>query len=421
MMKKWFYILIAALAFHSCSDDEPEKSIEPDNASGMTVLAYLVANNNLNGYLRTNISAMYDGLSDMTQSATLLVYWDGQSSIKVGENNSYSNPVILKYETDGEGNINGQPTLDATATVEDVLALAEVVKEYPSQLSTSQTVMAQVLKDMVGMTKTEKVGLVAGSHGSAWVNSIFPYSGRSFGQDGSGTDNTLLISEMAEAMKTAGKTFDFLLFDACMMGSAEVCYELKDVVNYQIVSVVDIPAAGFPYEDMMSCLYAGDVAGYKQACQVYLDNYRYLAQSSSNAWGTVSLIDSKELDALASLVKEQVVGHKDVLADYDVSGLQQYGLNPSASGFKYISVDMKQLVAELNGGAVPATFQTQLDKVVLYADCLENTTYFNVDKANYCGMGMYVPVSTRSGWNDYFKTIDWYTAAGWNEVTFSWE
>lgn len=419
MIKKRLFSLAMVLAVCSCSDDEPSMPVEPDSASDMTVMAYLVADNNLNSYLRTNISAMYDGLADVTQSAALLVYWDGQSAIKLEDGKSYSNPVILKYENDGKGNINGRPVLDAGATVEDVLALAEVVKEYPSQVSTAPTVVTQVLKDMVSMTNTDKVGLVAGSHGSAWVNSIFPYNGRSFGQAAS--DNTLLIPDMADAMKATGKTFDFLLFDACMMGTAEVCYELKEVTNYQIVSVVDIPAAGFPYEDMMSCLYAGNADGYKQACQTYLNTYRNLAQFSSNAWGAVSLVDSKELDALASLVKEQVVGHKDTLANYDVGGLQQYGLNPAATGFKYISVDMKQLMTDLNGGTLPTAFQTQLDKVVLYADCLENTVYFKIDKDNYCGMGMYVPVSTRSAWNRYFKTIDWYTAAGWNEVTFSWE
>lgn len=418
-MKKWLFSLAMVLAVCSCSDDEPSMLVEPDNASDMTVLAYLVADNNLNSYLRTNISAMYDGLADVTQSAELLVYWDGQSAIKLEGGKSYSNPVVLKYENDGKGNINGRPVLDAGATVEDVLALAEVVKEYPSQVSTAPTVVTQVLKDMVSMTNTNKIGLVAGSHGSAWVNSIFPYNGRSFGQAAS--DNTLLIPDMADAMMATGKTFDFLLFDACMMGTAEVCYELKEVTNYQIVSVVDIPAAGFPYENMMSCLYAGNVDGYKQACQTYLDTYRDLAQLSSNAWGTVSLVDSKELAGLASLVKEQVVGHKDALANYDVSGLQQYGLNPAATGFKYISVDMKQLMTDLNGGILPIAFQTQLDKVVLYADCLENTVYFKIDKDNYCGMGMYVPVSTRSTWNQYFKTINWYTAVGWNEVTFSWE
>ena len=34
--------------------------------------------------------------------------------------------------------------------------------------------------------------------------------------------------------------FDFVLFDACMMGCAEVYYELKDAARYCIASVLDI-------------------------------------------------------------------------------------------------------------------------------------------------------------------------------------
>jgi hypothetical protein len=36
-------------------------------------------------------------------------------------------------------------------------------------------------------------------------------------------------------------------------------------------------------------------------------------------------------------------------------------------------------------------------------------------------LGIYIPVSARPKWNTYFKTLDWFTASGWNEVTFSWE
>jgi len=36
-------------------------------------------------------------------------------------------------------------------------------------------------------------------------------------------------------------------------------------------------------------------------------------------------------------------------------------------------------------------------------------------------LGIYVPVEARPKWNTYFKTLDWYTAAGWSEVDFSWD
>lgn len=413
-MKKYLWMLLAVCSLCACSSDDTPQP-EPKASATTTALVYLVADNNLDSYLATNVAAMYDGLSDLDVAASVLIYWDGRTSI-----GGSSSPAILRYTTDGYGNINGYPCLDETATLDDVLALAEVVKEYPSQLSTDKAVMSQVLKDMVKLVTTEKMGLIAGSHGSAWINSIYGHS-RSFGQDGSGTDNTILIPDMAEAMASTGRTFDFLLFDACMMSTAEVCYEFKDVTNYQIVSVVDIPAAGFPYESMLKYLCGGTLADYKQVCQTYISYYREESLTNSSLWGAISLVDSKEMDNLTAAIKEQIVSHKEDLADYDTNGLQHYGLNTSATGFKYISFDVEQFVRELNGGVVPTPFQAQLYKTVVYTDFIEDTYYFNIDGDNYCGLGMYIPVESRPKWNEYFKTLDWYTVAGWNQVDFSWE
>ena len=157
----------------------------------MTILAYLVANNDLDDDLLANIGAMYDGLAEMDQQATLLVYWDGKTAM--GTNNAKH--LILKYQTDGKGNINGLPAIDINAPLDDVLEVGEIVKEYDTQYSVDKMVMAQVLKDMVEMAPTHKLGLVFGSHGSSWLNSI--YTSRAFGQDGSG-DNTMPIPDMVQ-------------------------------------------------------------------------------------------------------------------------------------------------------------------------------------------------------------------------------
>ena len=413
-MKKLFLLLSAACLMASCSSNDDPAPKPADNAP-LTVLGYFVANNNLDDELSANIGAMYDGLAKMTKPATFLVYWDGKTAL--GE--STATHAILKYETDGKGNINGVAALDDTYTLDDVLALAVVAKEYTTQLSTDKTVMARVLKDMISLSPTERVGLVAGSHGSAWTNSIF--TSRSFGQDGSGTDNTILIPDMAEALKTTGRTFDFLLFDACYMGSAEVCYEFRDAADYQIVSALEVPAYGFPYEEMMPDLYEGTVSGYQKVCKAYTDYYTALYTSGYNAWATVALVDSKEMASLAAEVKKQITTHTDALSDYNVSGLQEYGKNSGPN----ILFDMQQFVGSLNGydATLTADFDAQLAKTVLYKGCLENAkpSYFSIDADNYCGLGMYVPVSSRSAWNTYFKTTDWFTVAGWNEVEFGWD
>lgn len=412
-MKKLFLLLTFVSLFTACKDDDGPSGGKKENAP-VTVMGYFVADaSGIEDDIFRNIAAMYDGLALMKKPATLLVYWDGS-----GDYGQWEDPVILRYTTDGKGNVNGQKQLPEDATANEVVDLAEVVKQYPSQLSVDKSVMTQVLKDMIAVSPTERVGLVAASHGSAWTNSIF--MSRSFGQDGKGTDNTMLVSDMADAMKATGKKFDFLLFDACFMGTAEVCYDLRDVADYQIVSVMEVPAYGFPYESSLDYLYEGTVDGYKKICQAYTDFYKQRYENGNQAWGTIALVDSKEMEGLADATRAEIVEHKDVLGnDFDESDIQEYG----KQGGRGIAYDLGQLMAVLNNGTMPNAFADQLNKTVLYKSCLEiaNPSSYKVDAANYCGLGVYIPIRYNDNWNDFFKTISWYTVAGWNEVTFSWD
>jgi hypothetical protein len=411
-MKKLFLLLTFVSLFTACSNSDEPSGGKNENAP-LTVMAYFVANaSGIEDDIFTNVAAMYDGLALMKKPATLLVYWDGSGSY-----GNWEDPVILRYTTDGKGKINGKKPLSADATVEEVVDLAEVVKEYPSQLSTDKGVMTQVLKDLIALSPTEKVGLVAASHGSAWTNSIF--MSRSFGQDGKGTDNTILIKDMADAMKQSGKKYEFLLFDACFMGTAEVCYDFRDVTDYQIVSVMEVPAYGFPYENALDGLYEGTVNGYKKICQEYVDFYIDRLSQGYSAWGTIALVDSKQMQGLTDVVKTEIVEHKDVLGNrFDASSIQEYG-KQGAYGLAY---DLGHTMKVLNGGTMPQAVADQLGKTVLYKGSLDQAypSNYKVDAANFCGLGMYIPMPNNSNWNRAFKTIDWFTAAGWNEVTFSW-
>lgn len=423
MMKKFLLLLTLPFLMMGCNNgDEPKPAPQAD----MTVMAYLVADAaNIEDDIWTNIAAMYDGLAEMAKSSTLLIYWDGS-----GKYGSWDYPVILRYQCDGHGNINGQKQLLEDATVEEVVALAEVVKEYPSQLSVEKGVMTQVLKDMISFSSTSKIGLIAASHGSAWTNSIYMSRSltRSFGQDGKGTDNTMLIKDMADAMKATGRKFDFLLFDACFMGTAEVCYDLRNAANYQITSVMEVPAYGFPYENSIKYLYEGSVDGYKNICQAYIDFYKERYEKGYQAWGTIALIDSKEMEGLAASVKDVFMDENmkktQIDRHFNGSEIEEYGRD----GGSEIAYDMKGIMMQMEepllwNASKLDQFYTQLEKTVLYKGCIEkaNPSRYSVNPNKFCGLGMYFPIYSRDSWNEFFKTLDWYTAAGWNEVTFSWD
>lgn len=411
-MKKIFLYLLSTLFLVACGNDDDPKPLPEKEASPITVWAYLIADNSLTNVLSDNIEAMCKNLSEMDTKATLLVYWDGGK-----KNENLPNPCILKLATDGYGKINDVPARDSLFSIHKIATqIAEVVKEYPQQLSTSIEVMQMVMNDMAMVTPTEEVALIAGSHANGWLEGTA--NSRAFGED---NDYTMSVEDMANVMSKVGKTFDVLLFDACLMGNAEVCYAFKDVVNYQIVSPMEIPAYGFPYDSMLDDLFMGNVNGYKDACQEYISYYtKCYLDGESNVWGTISLINSEKMDDLAQAVHQELTEHKDIIGSFNPKLLQEFGRQ---STYRYLSFDLNQFMKEINDGSVPSSFTSTLNEVVLYTGCLEDArpTSHEIDIKNYCGLGLYIPIQNKTSWNRHFKTIDWYTAAGWENITFSWE
>ena len=414
-MKKLFLLLTFVSLFTACKDDNGSEL--PDlPKSDMTVIAYLVADTSIiPDDLWTNIAAMYDGLSLMIKPASVFVYWDCTSKYSF-----WDYPVVLKFSTDGHGNVNGQPRLPDDAMVDEVVALAEIVKEYPQQISTDKEVMTRVLKDIINMTDTERLGLIAGSHGSAWLNKI--NFSRSFGEDGGAySGNTITIKDMADVLKSTGRHFDFLLFDACNMATIEVYYDFKDIVDYMIGSVLEVPAIGFPYETSLHYLYDHTIESYKKVCDEYIKFYdKDTSDGGSWQWGTISLIDNKQLDAMTLLIKREIVKNKNFLTTYTPYHLQEYGRH---SASQYVACDLEQFLKDINGGSLPTDVKEQLNKIVLYKNHIDESKHYeySIDALNYSGLGIYIPYELRSTWNETFKELDWYTASGWNEVTFSWE
>lgn len=416
-MKKILFIFLAACFFFSC---EKETIVIPQRHAGRTILAFFWANNNLSDNLRRNIMTMMNGLTEVTDSATLLVYWDGYEN---STEPNWKTPTILRYTANGRGGINGYSKNEiedmfSNSSRADIVGIGVVEKSYPSQISTKKQVMQTVISDMMECYPSESYGIIFGSHGSGWLPTIT--GTRSIGVDGVNA-NTAVIPELAEVLRTVNpQKFDFVLFDACMMGCAEVYYELKDATRYCIASVLDVPALGFPYERLMSHLYADNFKDHLVSiCKNYIDYYNY------NGWGTVSAVDCNQMEGLAQDVRKVILSNQENLKSVDAAELQQYG--KAGNNFKRYAYDMVQFVENLTGGTVPEEFVQQFNKAVIYTGYTPNPTssLYRIDGNNYCGMGMYIPNSSTTSkyllWNNYFRSsIAWYHASGWAETESIW-
>lgn len=402
-MKRLLYLWVTVAMLASCSNEIPEQ--EEASFNGRTILVYLVANNsatNLDRYLKTNILWMYQNMATDSDSCRLLVYY------RPNQNDGLlTEPSILEFISDGKGHINGRSAL-STEEFSDVFGEATVLRTYietEGYNATDPEVMAQVFRDMQTAAPSNSYGLIFGSHASGWMPASATVS-RAFGDDDGYSIN---IPELRDVLTNsfASGNLDFILLDACMMGSVEVAYELRNVADYCIASVMETSASGFPYQRMFHYLSDTDV-DYQRICTAFTDYYQ-------SGWGTCAAIDCSRLDNLADAVAGELQNHAADISTLDYQNIQQYG----ASSYRNFSFDIGDFFRQLNGGTIPASIQTALDQAVIAKSCIPGKYSYlpEVDADRFCGIGMFFPEYTgvRSSWEDYYRTsISWYQAVGWD-------
>lgn len=425
-MKKWFYILLV-IVLAACSNEIPEQ--QPAKRSGRTVLAYLISNSpkSLEGNLQDNVVDMYMALAEIKDSCTLLVFYRPQ------EYGSYLDvPTLLCFDTDGRGNVNNLPALTGTDLTFETVCQVARKKEYTmnSQIATDPVVMEEVFKDMQKVAPSDSYGLILGSHASGWMkgNSV---QSKAFGDD---DGYNIDIPDLADVLKNSfSEKLDFVLFDACMMGTAEVGYELRETTSYCIASVMETPALGFPYKQIFSYLYSENI-DYSAVCHEFISFNKI-----NNAWGTCAVMDCSQMENLASAVKEKLSEWEDALSSVSMQNVQQYGVN----SYKYFSYDVLDFFRELGrkSGIVKTTdlneaiasVQSALNQAVIAKDCLSGVDYdfdgLVIDGTRFCGIGMYIPKEVNdyvpdniswNNWNSYYEqSISWYHAAGWADLNLN--
>lgn len=422
-MKKWLYtLLVVVLA--ACSNEIPEQ--QPAKRSGRTVLAYLISNSpkSLEGNLQDNVVDMYMALAEIKDSCTLLVFYRPQ------EYGSYLDvPTLLCFDTDGRGNVNNLPALTGTDLTFETVCQVARKKEYTmsSQIATDPVVMEEVFKDMQKVAPSDSYGLILGSHASGWMkgNSV---QSKAFGDD---DGYNIDIPDLADVLKNSfSEKLDFVLFDACMMGAAEVGYELRETTSYCIASVMETPVYGFPYDQILPYLYSENV-DYSAVCHEFVS-----FNKTNNLWGTCAVMDCSQMENLASAVKAKLSEWQDALSSVSMQNVQQYGVG----SYRYFSYDVLDFFRELGrkSGVVKTTdlneaiasVQSALNQAVIAKDCLSGVDYdFDgvvIDGTRFCGIGMYILeeynpyVANKTAWNDYYKqSISWYHAAGWDDLNLN--
>lgn len=389
-----FVGLLAILS--ACGDDDDEKRGEQLR----TVLVYIAGDNSLRSFATEDMAEMTEGMQYVNdKSYNLLVYIDNGSNSK-----------LVRLKRDKKGNV-----------VQDVIAA------YEGRNSVDVSNMKEVINTAFSEYPAQSYGMVLWSHGEGWLEYENPKT-RWWGQDTGGKDYRMNIFDLREALSVAPH-LDFILFDACFMQSVEVLYELKEYANYIIGSPTEIPAPGAPYQKVIPAMLSSTTTAVgigKAYFDFYADENLYTGDlprgwNLGDPWTagvSVSVVNTSMLEQLANSTYEIIPKYIKDRQPIAVSNILCYDCRYSTRYY----YDFDGLIRSLGSESDEyAAWKSVYDAAVPYWKTTPNnySSYVgSFSMSGAAGLSTYIfRASNENAVNPFYRqSLQWYSAAGWNET-----
>lgn len=393
------------------------------------LLLYSAGYNSLSSYLSEDIQDLMKGdlPSNGRMKDVLLVY-----SHLLSKNNIYSepNPPVLMRVYRGE---EGEVVSDTLVRYPDSVHSAD-----PAQLN---TVLTYVKDNFPAKT----YGMIFSSHATGYLPAGYysnskdyvydqssammgrqghwkprrgvPYVEpehdpslpmvKSIGQDqvGSSGNYTSYEIQLEEFVKALPMYFDYILFDACLMGGVEVAYELAGRCGLVGFSQTEVLAEGFDYKAIPTHLLNGGTPDPKAVCIDYFQ--QYAVQSGVYQSATISLVDCSAMEPLAVKCAELFEKYRAEIALLDPYKVQRY-----YRGSYHWFYDMVDIVAEAGADEKEImALNEAVDACVRYGEATPSFMGSFAIK-DYSGLSMYLPCHGSDELDKYYRTLKWNIATG---------
>jgi hypothetical protein len=352
-MNKILSIILFSVIITSCTEDENLSQVSVSR----TIIVYMAADNDLYADALADMEEMKQGFSE--KGAGLIVFVDPLDEV----------PYLLKIS-------KGKETY---------------IKSYPELNSTDPATMKQIIQEVISLYPASEYGLILWSHGTSWLPAGPQL--RSFGKD---SGKEMNLPDLAKALPVR---FNFILMDACLMGSVEVAYELKDKTDYLIASSTETIYTGFPYDKIIPELLNPQI-NLKAIAQNYYDYYNSLQNTYRSA--TVSVVETQHLPELARQLQLLIEANEVDMSAFDRTSVQRLDIYTEQYTF-----DLADFINKAFPEADKTAFLLQLEKSVLYK---ANTPMFlsEYEINTYCGLSCYIPHPIRNDLNAYYSTLNWF-------------
>ncbi|OLS32658.1 MAG: Clostripain precursor [Candidatus Heimdallarchaeota archaeon AB_125] len=266
---------------------------------------------------------------------------------------------------------------------------------------------------------SDKTALIIWDHGGG-------LSGVCWDEDNG--DDHLTINELETAL--TGYYFDFLGFDACLMGQLEVLYELKDYCEIYTASMLNEPGDGWDYYESLSALIATPSMSAsvfaQNVCQDYADFYvAYSDYVTLSAYNTTELIG---IETLIDDVSSELINHLPTYG-YEIYSAR---LN-SMSQLPDLECDYYEFLTNLQSISAPSlntavgSLITALDDVLVISSSTFITDPYGLwgflpalPYEHYNDFYIYSNQSVVNSYVNFYYDLEFVLNTNWEDFLYQW-
>ena len=330
--------------------------------------------------------------------------------------------VAFVHTTKGNYSTPNPPRLIRIYRGPEGKPVADTLKTYDNMtVAASKESLQTAFSDIMELFPAHHYGMIVSSHGTGWIpggytsdseassirervqerDPAWPAT-KAFGAwtTASGSYNRTYWMEFSDFVDALPMKLDYLVLDACLMGTVEVAWDLKDICRYVVFSPTEVMEYGMIYKTLSWDMLSGKEADLLTYCKEFYDYYRGM---SGSPYGTITLVDCTKLEPLADAFGAIVAAHRDAIGIRQLATVQRYYYASSKLRFYY---DLRDFAEKMDAtSAEMARLDAALADCVLYH--AETPTFFDLPLERCCGLSSYIPDPKRVRLNAFYQGLGW--------------
>ena len=223
-----------------------------------------------------------------------------------------------------------------------------------------------------------------------WDHGGGSITGYGYDETQSRSAGSMDLAEISQALSSAGCTFDWIGFDACLMATLETAVVCENYADYMIASEESEPGTGWYYTNWLTMLSQNTAIDTVTLGTKLVDDFVSNSRSASaNAQVTLSLVDLAELagavpPALTNFATElsSMIGG----GEYSAVSTARSGARQFAQSSRINQIDLADFANRLNTDGARALIQA-LSRCIVYNNSTISRAY---------GLSIYFPYETTS-------------------------